>query len=167
MKLIIKNKGNEGTDLRVLFGYSANDENFGFPEFIQVSIESDIKDLTYKKLLQHLGYKSVVMKFFESTNNRHMFFWYMNAHGTRYPMEPSLNADGTKRPVWKGKKVPFFGEDVYEGDLFETEYTNKWNPKKWNIADTHEECLWTFSNFIYVFVEAKKEFEIEFEIING
>ena len=165
MKIIIKNNGYKEVYLKALFGCVDEKTNFGLPDFVSIKLESDIKDLTYKRLLEHFGYKSVIIRFLKSTNNRHLFFYYMNGLGAKYAMEPSLNLDGTKRSVWKGEKIDFFGEKVYEGDLFEPEYLKNWNPNKWNIADTHEECLWTLSNYIEVLVDAKKEFVIEFEII--
>jgi hypothetical protein len=106
-----------------------------------------------------------LVKFTSSTNNRQLFFWYQNAMGSEYPIEPHKNIDGTPREKYCGESFKLGNDTIYEGDLFDNYFTNEWKPKKWNIADTHEMPVWTFSNFIDLYIKRKQVFELEFMFI--
>ena len=157
-KLVITNETKQ-QKAKILYAVNLNEKNFGLPEGVVVEVKN--KDFTYEKILQHLTMRACLIKFISSTNNRQLFFWYQNAMGS-YAIEPQKNIDGTLREKYRGESFKLGKDTIYEGDLFYNWFTNKWNPKKWNIADTHEITIWTFSNFIDLYIKKKQVFELEF-----
>lgn len=152
-KLVITNKTSEQQKARILYPLNVNEENFGLPD--GVSLELQNKEITYNALLDHISKLPCLMKFTSSTSNRQLFFGYQDESGCEYPIEPQKNIDGTLR------------ERNSSDNIYDDFFTNKWNPREWNIADTHEIPIWTFLNFIDLHLNPKQVFALEFEIVKN
>lgn len=162
-KLIITNSTNRSQNARLLYAINLKEKNFGLPEGVTLKLKH--KTVTYEQMLQYFMMKAVLIKFISSTNNRHLYFWYSDAVGAHHPMEPQKNIDGKPRKRYRGEKFKFGNNVIYEGDLFTNLFIKPWNPNKWNILDTHETAVWTFSNFIQLYLGANEIFELQFTLI--
>lgn len=159
-KLIITNETNKKQKTRILYAINHNEENFGLPNGVKLELKT--KKITYEKILQHLIMSPCLVKFISSTNNRQLFFWHQNAVGVKHQIEPSKNIDGSQRVRYCGENFKLENDIIHEGSLFENYFINEWNPEKWNIADTHEIPIWTFCDFIDLYINRKQVFELEF-----
>jgi hypothetical protein len=117
-------------------------------------IDGKLIKLSYKKLIEYIFHKPLLVYVWKSTNNRCLNFYNCDAIGRMYAIEPTLTINGKKRPIKRN------GVDEYSS----WEYKKKWDSKKWNIADTKE--LFTLSYFLNIQVSIKKNetYEIQFKI---
>lgn|SRR3990167_2281695 len=162
-KLVITNETNKQQKVRILYAINRKEKNFGLPEGVKLELNN--KEITYEKLLTHIMVLGLPVIFTSSTNNRQLFFWYQDIMGREHAIEPHKNIDGTLREKYRGESFKLGEYVIYEGDLFEDYFTEEWNPKKWNIADTHEIPIWEFSNFIDLYIKRKQVFELNFMFI--
>ena len=121
--------------------------NFGMPAGVSVRVESEIIGMRYLDLLALIMADRMPVRIISSTNNRKLTF---RAHSLYRrepdPMEPHLTKKGNYRPR-KGRK-----------------YLMKWNPKKWNIADTHEPFLLDIGVECELVIKPWQEFNLELHV---
>ena len=129
-KLIITNTTKKKQKARLLHAFNLSQNNFGLPE--GVTLEMKYKDFTYKQVLEYFNVMPAHIKFKSSSNNRHLYFWKIDRMGRHDPYEPQRSIDGSPRQKYKGEKFKLGKNVIYEGDLFQNFFTDKWNPKKWN-----------------------------------
>jgi hypothetical protein len=164
-KLKITNENNSKHKIKVLFGIAnKKSDNFELPDGIKVELIH--KEYIYKNLMDYLNVRTVFIKFTKSTDNRRLFFLFMDAMGGINPIVPQLEIDGTDREIKRGKGFKLGNDTIFESDIFVNNFKKEWNPKKWNIADTHETVSWGFSNFVDVTIGKKETFELDFILLD-
>lgn len=131
------------------------------PKGVNIKVElmdGKLIKLSYKKLIEYLFHKPLLVYVWKSTNNRCLNFYYCDAYGSMLDIEPELTIEGKKRPI---RKFTVNNGDIGYSDW---DYKRKWDSKKWNIADTKE--LFTLSYLLNIQVSIKKNetYEIQFKI---
>lgn len=137
---------------------NVNATNCGLPNGVAVSIKES-PSYTYKEFLQHIMIVAPMVEVASSTNNRQIDFYFHDPHGMQAPMEPGLTKDGKPRPR-KYFKVKYSDRFVYR----DWDYRTKWNPKKWNAADTHEPFMLDISVLIELLLKPYQEFKLAFNL---
>lgn len=125
-----------------------------------VSVEIMDCSVTYEQFIEYIRLCPVVIQFVRSTNNRQLFFNYTDRYGGAGGLEPQLTIEGKPRPIKWMRQL----EDGHAFDI--SEFATKWNPKKWNIADTHEKLIWEFGFHVELNLKKLQTFEIDFNIIS-
>lgn len=162
MKLKIKNTNTKAAKVRVLYAINSKEKNFGLPDGISVEVVDE--KIAYWQLLDCIMMEALPLRVSKSTNNRQLFFHWEDAFGRSGQFEPELTIDGKKRPLKQTKVMDYGAEEPSEWH-WESEYVTQWNPKRWNIADTHETPIWQFSSFVELHIKGLQEFELEFTFI--
>lgn len=134
------------------------------PKGVNIQLLSDKYD-DYMDLANHIRMDAIIIKFLHSSNNRQLFFWKIFPDASQIQLEPALDINKMPRFLQPGKDFYFGNSIINENDIFVGEPLQKWDPKKWNIADTHEPAYWTFSHFINLYIKKQQTFELEFEIL--
>lgn len=146
IKLTITNTNKKAVVIKVL------NCMYELPKGVSAKVDSTV---SYEALCEHFRHNPEMIRFMRSTNNRQLMFYIQDIHGFLSQPEPSLTITGKERKkVWYSTE---YGDDW--------EYKPKWNPKKWNIADTHERIIWDTKNISELKIGAYQKFEIEFKIV--
>ncbi len=127
-------------------------KNFGLPENVVMHCHIErpdaIENVIYELVLKQLLMVPDTVNFIETTNNRQLSIFYRSPVVESEPAEPTLTIKKTPRRF------------INQG----TTYRHKWNPKRWNIADTQEK-FWLDANcFFELEMYPLSEFEIKLKI---
>ena len=151
MEVVIRNNYNipQRVQLFCIKDFDNDSETGGLPEWINVDIVLYAKTLpprhfTYRQFMQSIllnpfGYASIL----STTNNRKLYFFVHDMYGNIHPVIPQITPKGVH-----------FTKD--EGDV--------WNPRKHNIADTHEALIFDGKISTVVYLSRKQVFKIEIGI---
>ncbi len=146
--LRITNKNNKVMQCDILCALDVRSENFGLPDGVSAELINEGKD--YKVLLNFMVMMPTMTMFISSTDNRQLFFYGRDICGQKWHIGPQLTKDGDPR------------EKDDEGEYFPV-----WNPKKWNICDTHERLIWNPSNFVNLDIKRNQVFELRFVLLKS
>ena len=119
---------------------------------IMVSAQiADNEPIPYRLFAESISVQPIPAKVMGSSNNRQVNFFALNGlTGGESPLEPTLTKKGNaRRRINKA-----FGD---------WDYRDKWNPEKWNVADTHEAFVMDYLNRIEVCVKPYRTFSLEIE----
>ncbi len=161
MKIVITIKNNSLNNQKVLLLNAMMD---GFPDGISVSIriihpDGSFSDKTYNTLLEYTMMVPQLVNVIKTTNNRQLDFFNYDIRRFKHPCEPGLTID--KKPRQRKQVKDYNCGDIGEGFVWVWEYSKKWNPKKWNIADTGEWFILDGKcQLIELDILQKQEFEI-------
>lgn len=128
--------------------------NGGLPDSISAKVRINkaegFIDMDYTNILNQIIFVPLIVGFTKTTNNRQLNIFMYNRHGLKYPIEPYLTI--SKQPRAKVKNE--IGEMVWK---------TKWNPERWNVADTGELFILDGKQIIELTIFPRQKFEIYFD----
>jgi len=140
--------------------------NFGIPDGVVITGVYDLLEplkapMSYGMFLSSIIVAPTPIRINSSTNNRQLAFYkHYFDKPQREPMEPGLTKAGKQRSINHGI------EQVRPGVLLYTckGYRIKWNPKKWNIADTHEDFIMDIGFQCELLLKPLQIFNLDIEV---
>ena len=154
LRLAINNTTNTEHSVRILHAINIDKINYGMPD--GVTIEFLYKVFPYEFVLRNFFISNFPLCFISSPNNRQLNFGRIDIWGFPHPIQPQKNIDGTKREKYKGKEIKLGSDIIFEGDMYDNYFTEKWDSEKWNIADTHEPAIWTPMSYVDVLIKSEQ-----------
>lgn len=142
-------------------GQDYNKPNHGLPDGVSITLATAAPGINaYTRFLQAFRISPEMVYVKDCTNPRQLNFWMYSMFGEARAMQPQLTKDGTPR-----EKI-YVEEYDYEG--FESggyRYKKRWNPKKWNIADTHERFIMHIGTQIQLDIKRGQDFKITLAVL--
>lgn len=162
LTLTIENGTNEYHKVRILHAINIDKKNFGIPSDVTIKCTNQV--VPYENILRHLLIARFPLSFISSTNNRQLNFGLVDFWAGGNPIEPHKNIDGTPREKYRGKEIQLRRGIIFESDMYENNFIDKWDAEKWNIADTHEPAIWTATSYVDVLVKPQQTFELQLKV---
>lgn len=154
LKIVIENFSKKHKTFK-LFEHSAQD---CMEAVIQVGQRQH--KIEYNKIVDQFAVQPSIAYVFKSTNNRQLNFYTINMFQGKVYFEPQfeiINGMAFGNVIQLRQRIK--SNEPHE----EWKYKRKWNPKKWNIADTKEYFLTAANKFlIEVRLKPLQKFEISF-----
>ncbi len=116
---------------------------------------------TYNDFLELVVHQPKMASFLHTTNNRQLNIFNRLSNGGLVPRMPRLTIDKLPRPQ---KAIVLIDDD--DEEYTEFEYVEKWDPEKWNIADTGEQFILGGELLMELDILPKQEFNIFLSVKN-